>query len=86
MMEQMLANKQLVDELAQAAQNDGLTLPWCLRHLSDKFAQNHRRFGYLQQEDEVAAVGQRLDNEALALVLYAVAKAYPAGHDMTVEQ
>jgi hypothetical protein len=82
-------NIALLTKLVQAARRDGLTLQWSLIHLLGRLERNEQRLGYLRYHDthaDDAEVQQlRLDNEALALVLAAVVKAYPAGADPTFE-
>ncbi|GER83086.1 MAG: hypothetical protein IMW90_06055 [Thermogemmatispora sp.] len=83
-------NFSLLNKLVQAAKRDGLTLQWSLIHLLDRLERYEQRLGYLRyrdgDSDESEAQQLRLDNEALALVLLAVLKAYPAGADIALEE
>ncbi|WP_069802972.1 hypothetical protein [Thermogemmatispora onikobensis] len=83
-------NLSLLHRLVQAAKRDGLTLQWSLIHLLDRLERYEQRLGYLRYwggESDAGEVQQlRLDNEALALVLLAALKAYPAGADIALEE
>nr|BBH92593.1 hypothetical protein KTA_07920 [Thermogemmatispora argillosa] len=82
-------NFALLHKLVQAAKRDGLTLQWSLIHLLDRLERYEQRLGYLRYRDIDSDAGEahqlRLDSEALALVLVAVLKAYPAGADIVLE-
>ncbi|WP_322480485.1 hypothetical protein [Thermogemmatispora sp.] len=83
-------NFSLLNKLVQAAKRDGLTLQWSLIHLLDRLERYEQRLGYLRYRDVDGDAGEahqlRLDCEALALVLVAVLKAYPAGADIVLEE
>jgi hypothetical protein len=78
----------LIARLARDAKQDGLTLNWAMRHLTEKLEQSEQRMVRASSRDTRGgdADGQvlRLESEALALVLAAVLKAYPAGADIEV--
>lgn len=70
-------------QLAQAAQRDGLTLFWSITHLMEKLERMPGQIAAQERRDshigDAEAQSLRLESEALALVLAAVVKAYPAG-------
>jgi len=72
--------------LARAAKQDGLTLPWAMTHLLEQLERNEQQIARASSQDtrggDTDAQVLRLENEALALVLWAVLKAYPAGADV----
>jgi len=76
----------LIMDLAKAAKRDGLTLPWCLIHLTEQLERNQQRVEQSSRRDTQAgdtdAQVLRVENEVLALVIAAVLKAYPAGADV----
>ena len=76
----------LIMDLAKAAKRDGLTLPWCLTHLAEQIERNQQRLEQSSRRDtrpgDTDAQVLRVENEALALVVAAVLKAYPAGADV----
>jgi len=76
----------LIMELAKAAKRDGLTLPWCLTHLAEQIERNQQRLDRSRHHDtrvgDADAQMLRVENEALALVVAAVLKMYPAGADV----
>jgi hypothetical protein len=90
LMEEETMNLSLLTKLVRAAKRDGLTLQWSLIHLLDRLERNEQRLGYLRYHDTHLDEGEaqqlRLDNEALALLLAAVMKAYPAGADLVPEE
>ena len=76
----------LIMDLAKAAKRDGLTLPWCLIHLTEQRERNQQRLDQQSHRDTRAGDADaqmlRVENEALALVVAAVLKAYPVGADV----
>ncbi len=76
-------------ELAKAAQRDGLTLLWSITYLMEKLERMPGKIAAQEQRDsrtgDASAQSLRLESEALALVLAAVVKAYPAGANPPVE-
>jgi len=76
----------LIMDLAKAAKQDGLTLPWCLIHLTEQIERKQQRLDQASRRDTRAddadAQVLRVENEALALIVAAVLKAYPAGADV----
>ena len=76
----------LIMDLAKAAKRDGLTLPWCLTHLAEQIERNQQRLDQSSRRETRAgdtdAQVLRMENEALALVVAAVLKVYPAGADV----
>jgi len=76
----------LIMDLAKAAKHDGLTLQWCLIHLTEQLERNQQRLDQQSRRDtrtgDADAQMLRVENEALALVMAAVLKAYPAGADV----
>ena len=76
----------LIMDLAKDAKRDGLTLPWCLTHLAEQIERNQQRLDQSSRRETRAsdtdAQVLRVENEALALVVAAVLKAYPAGADV----
>ena len=76
----------LIIDLAKAAQRDDLTLPWCLTHLAEQVERNQQRLDQQSRRDtrtgDADAQMLRVENEALALVVAAVLKAYPTGADV----
>ncbi len=76
----------LIMNLAKAAQRDGLTLVWCLTHVASQVERTQQKLE--QQSRRDTRVGDadtqilRIENEALALLIAAVLKAYPAGADV----
>ena len=80
----------LIMDLAKAAQRDGLTLPWCLIHLAEQIERNQQRLDQSSRREthvgDTDAQVLRVENEALALVVAAVLKAYPAAQMWTCKQ
>ena len=78
----------MITRLAKDAKQDGLTLAWAMRHLAEKLEQTEQRIARASSRDtrggDADAQVLRLENEALALVLAAVLKVYPAGADIDV--
>jgi len=76
----------LIMDLAKTAKRDGLTLAWCLTHLAEQIERNQQRLDQQSRRDTRAGDADaqvlRVENEALALVVAAVLKAYPAGADV----
>ena len=76
----------LIIDLAKDAKREGLTLPWCLTHLAEQIERNQQRLYQSSRRDTRAgdtdAQVLRVENEALALVVAAVLKVYPAGADV----
>jgi hypothetical protein len=79
-------NAQHITKLARAAKRDGLTLSWSLIRLAERL-ERAESLSTLQTTDaaERSAPNERLDDEALALVLMAVIAAYPTGGDLPAE-
>ena len=81
-------NLTLLHALARQAQRDGLTLQWSIVTLVEHLERNQQRLGHQREQDsrtgDRQATHLQLENEALALVLTAVIKAYPAGADITI--
>jgi hypothetical protein len=78
----------IVTRLAKEGKQHGLTLQWAQVHLIERLSRTEQRLGALRNRDtrESLADAQmlQLENEALALVLEAVRRAYPAGADIDV--
>jgi len=78
----------LVTRLAKQGKSHGLTLQWAQISLIERLARNEQRLGVLRNRDSRAGDADsqtlQLENEALALVLEAVRRAYPAGADIDV--
>jgi len=76
----------LIMDLAKAAQRDGLTLVWCLTHVASQVERNQQKLEQQSRRDtrvgDADAQILRIENEALALLIAAVLKAYPAGADV----
>lgn len=76
----------IVTRLAKEAKRHGLTLQWAQVHLIERLARNEQRLGALRnhgtRSSDTDAQMLQLENEALALVLEAVRRAYPAGADI----
>ncbi|MBV9689462.1 MAG: hypothetical protein JO202_07100 [Ktedonobacteraceae bacterium] len=72
--------------LAREAKQDGLTQPWAMTYLMERLEYSEQRLAHARSQDtrggDADAQVIRLENEALALVLLAVLKAYPAGADV----
>ncbi|WP_376795189.1 hypothetical protein [Thermogemmatispora sp.] len=83
-------NFSLLNKLVLAARRDGLTLQWSLIHLLERLERYEQRLSRVRYwgggSEESEAQQLRLDSEALALVLAAVLKAYPAGADLVLEE
>jgi hypothetical protein len=80
-------NAQHITELARAAKRDGLTLTWSLIRVAEMLEQHGMQSEPVDSDASLPAASedQRLDNEALALVLMAVIAAYPSGADIPSE-
>jgi hypothetical protein len=76
----------IVTRLAKEGQRHGLTLQWAQVHMIERLARNEQRLGALRnhgtRSSDSDAQMLQLENEALALVLEAVRRAYPAGADI----
>lgn len=81
--------KTVITRIAMEAKADGLTLNWSMVHLMDRLERTEQRIKLLQGRDtrlgDADAQMLRLENEALALVLEAVRRAYPAGADISLD-
>ena len=75
--------------LASAAKRDGLTLSWSLNVLREKLERAEQEIARTREQDtrsgDRRAQQVQLEAEALALVLVAVIRAYPAGADIDVK-
>jgi hypothetical protein len=84
-------NAHHLTELAKAAKRDGLTLTWCLIYLAENLERDRHLKGHsteaadFSQATASTGISARLEEEALALVLFAAIRAYPAGADIAVE-
>ena len=78
-----------ITRIAREAKVDGLTLNWCMIHLMERLERTDLRIKQLQGRDtrlgDADAQMLRLENEALALVLEAVRRAYSAGADISLD-
>lgn len=76
-------------QLAKTAQRDGLTLQWSMKYLMERLERIPQQIAERQRRDtregDATAHTLRVEREALALVLAAVLKAYPAGADVTLD-
>jgi hypothetical protein len=76
----------LITQLAKEGKQHGLTLQWAQIHLVERLTRNAQRLETLHRRDTRAddadAQTLQLETEALALVLEAVRRAYPAGADI----
>ena len=76
----------LMMDLAKAVLQDELILPWCLTHPAEQIEHNQQRLDQSSRRETRAgdtdAQVLRVENEALALVVAAVLKVYPAGVDV----
>lgn len=74
--------------LARAAKRDGLTLSWSLNVLREKLERAEQEIAHTHEQDTRSGDPRtqqvQLEAEALALVLMAVIRAYPAGADINV--
>lgn len=80
-------NAHYITNLARAAKRDGLTLTWSLIRLAERLetGASAATSDAVQSTQRRVASEQRLDEEALALVLMAVIAAYPTGADLPPE-
>jgi hypothetical protein len=78
----------IVTRLAKAGKRHGLTLQWAQIQLIERLTRTEQRQDTLRHRDtrESLADAQllQLEDEALALVLEAVRRAYPAGADIEI--
>ncbi len=78
----------IVTRLAKEGKRHGLTLQWAQVQLIERLTRTEQRLNALRNRDtrESLADAQllQLENEALALVLEAVRRAYPAGADIEI--
>lgn len=78
----------IVTRLEKEGKRHGLTLQWAQVYLIERLSHNELRLGALRNCDtrssDADSQALQLENEALALVLEAVRRAYPAGADIEV--
>ena len=83
-----MKDQPIVNWLAKESKRHGRSLQWAQIHLIERLIRNEQRLTALRRHDTRIGDADRqmieLENEALALVLYAVRKAYAAGADIEV--
>lgn len=78
----------IVTRLAKEGKRHGITLQWAQIQLIERLSRNEQRLDTLRSRDtrtgDADAQILQFENEALALVLEAVRRAYPAGADIEI--